>query len=82
MLQANGSTASGVCENRPVPPQKPVVIGIYGIPDSEKTFLLNQLKEELEKERFSFYDGSVVIDKVVPGGLDAFKKLAEEEKFR
>lgn len=58
----------------------PVVIGVYGVPGSGKTFLLNQLKETLGQDDFSFYEGSDLIASLVPGGLDAFKKLEEEQK--
>ncbi|KAK6332932.1 hypothetical protein TWF718_010760 [Orbilia javanica] len=61
---------------------KPTVIGIYGIPGSGKSFLLNQLRQELGPEEFEFYEGSEVIAGLVPGGLDAFKKLEEPEKDR
>lgn len=60
---------------------KPVVIGLYGIPGSGKTTLLNSLKQELSEEKFAFYEGSQVIDTLVPDGLDGFKKLDEEEKM-
>jgi len=65
------------------PPQikKPVVIGIYGIPGCGKTFLLNQLKQTFEPEWFKFYDGSQVIAAVVPGGLNSFQKLEEQEQI-
>jgi uracil phosphoribosyltransferase/adenylate kinase len=59
---------------------KAVIVGLYGIPGSGKTFLLDQLKEELEEGHFAFYEGSNMIATIVPGGLDAFKKLKEEEK--
>jgi uracil phosphoribosyltransferase/phosphoserine phosphatase/adenylate kinase len=59
---------------------KPKVIGIYGIPGSGKTFLLNQLKQSLDREHFLFYEGSEVIAALVPGGLETFEKLDEKEK--
>ncbi|KAI3324908.1 uracil phosphoribosyltransferase-domain-containing protein [Xylariaceae sp. AK1471] len=58
----------------------PVIVGIYGIPGSGKTFLLNQLEQKLERENFEFYEGSKVIASLVPGGLDGFRKLAEQDK--
>ncbi|RWA09455.1 hypothetical protein EKO27_g5671 [Xylaria grammica] len=58
----------------------PVIVGIYGIPGCGKTFLLNQLKQELGQQRYAFYEGSRVIASLVPGGLDAFRKLPEREK--
>ncbi|EPE34264.1 PRTase-like protein [Glarea lozoyensis ATCC 20868] len=59
---------------------KPVVVGLYGVPGSGKTFLLDQLKEELGTEHFAFYEGSKVIATLVPGDLNGFQKLGELEK--
>ncbi|PMD56107.1 uncharacterized protein K444DRAFT_632542 [Hyaloscypha bicolor E] len=59
---------------------KAVVVGLYGVPGSGKTFLLNQLKQEFGQEHFEFYDGAKMIANLVPGGLDAFQKLEEQEK--
>lgn len=67
-------------ETRSASNENVVVIGLYGVPGSGKTFLLNQLKEELGQKHFAFYEGSEVIATVVPGGLDAFQKLEEQEK--
>ncbi|GES63612.1 hypothetical protein ATEIFO6365_0007029900 [Aspergillus terreus] len=61
-------------------PPRAVVIGLYGIPGSGKTYLLNHLKRELGEKDFAFYEGSSVIDSIVTGGLDAFKRMQEEEK--
>ncbi|KAI9760035.1 MAG: hypothetical protein M1835_000253 [Candelina submexicana] len=59
---------------------KAVVVGIYGVQGSGKTFLLNQLKDRFEGKPFAFYDGSQVIGSVVDGGLDAFREMEEQEK--
>ena len=59
---------------------KAVVVGLYGVPGSGKSFLLNQLKQGLEQAHFAFYEGSKMIATLVPGGLDAFQKLEEQEK--
>ena len=59
---------------------KPIVVGLYGVPGCGKTYILNQLKEELGQEQFSFYDGSEMLSKVVPGGLDAFQSMEEQDK--
>ncbi|KAF2022606.1 uracil phosphoribosyltransferase [Setomelanomma holmii] len=59
---------------------KAVVVGVYGIPGSGKTSLLNLLKQELGTDSFAFYDGSEVIASVVPGGLHTFQTLEENEK--
>ncbi|KAH7082593.1 uracil phosphoribosyltransferase-domain-containing protein [Paraphoma chrysanthemicola] len=56
---------------------KPTIIGLYGISDSGKTHLLNQLKSStgFRDLPFAFYDGSEMISQVVPGGLDEFKQM-------
>lgn len=59
---------------------KPTIIGLYGIPGSGKTYLLNQLKEKLSHDSFSFFEGSEVIAELVPGGLESFKEASEDEK--
>jgi hypothetical protein len=59
---------------------KAKVVGLYGLPGSGKTFLLEQLKWELSNEHFAFYEGSQAISSVVLGGLAAFQKPEEREK--
>ncbi|KAK0109401.1 hypothetical protein ONS95_002099 [Cadophora gregata] len=59
-----------------------VVVGIYGLPGSGKTFLLNLLSYELRRELFEFYDGSEMIAKISPGGLEGFQRLEEGEKVQ
>ena len=68
--------------NHDVLNDKPVVVGIYGIPGSGKTFLLNQLKQKLGEELYEFYEGSNKIDSIVPGGLAAFQELDDKEKLK
>lgn len=48
---------------------EPVVVGIHGLPGSGKSFLLDQLKKLFGEEDFMFYEGSEVIARLVPGGL-------------
>ncbi|KAI1291201.1 uracil phosphoribosyltransferase-domain-containing protein [Xylaria venustula] len=55
----------------------PVIVGIYGIPGSGKTFLLHQLEQELGPEQFEFYEGSRMIASLVPGGLDRFREMTD-----
>ncbi len=75
--QLNQSTAP---EIRSASNDKAVVVGLYGVPGSGKTFLLNQLKQELGQEQFAFYEGSEKIATFFPGGLNAFQKLEEQQK--
>ncbi|KAG9232539.1 uracil phosphoribosyltransferase-domain-containing protein [Amylocarpus encephaloides] len=75
--QSNQSTA---LECRSAFNDKAKVVGLYGVPGSGKTFLLDQLKEELGQEHFAFYEGSKMIARLVPGGLDVFQKLEEQER--
>ncbi|PGG99610.1 hypothetical protein AJ79_08470 [Helicocarpus griseus UAMH5409] len=62
-------------------PEKPVVVGLYGVPGAGKTFLLNQLKDKLGEEHFAFYDGSQMISDVTCGSLEDFTKLTEQGKL-
>ena len=60
--------------------RKAVVVGLYGIPGSGKTFLLNQLEQNLGQQDFAYYDGSEVIGRVVPGGLKVFQGMEDKDK--
>ncbi|KAF1937630.1 hypothetical protein EJ02DRAFT_505892 [Clathrospora elynae] len=61
---------------------KPVIIGMYGISGCGKTYLTNQLKDDTSfpEEHFSFFDGSTLIDRVVKGGLEVFKRMDAEQQ--
>lgn len=63
-----------------VPLPKPIVIGLYGISGSGKTFLLEQLRDVLGNEGFAFFGGSEVIASVVQGGLETFRGLPEQDR--
>lgn len=76
-LQPNQST---IPEIGSASDHKAVVVGLYGVPGSGKTFLLNQLKQELGGTHFAFYEGSEMIATVVPGGQTAFQSIPEQEK--
>ena len=60
--------------------KKAVVVSLYGVPGSSKTFLLNQLKKELRQIHFAFYEGSKMITTIIPSGLDTFQNIGEQEK--
>lgn len=66
--------------NWTAPKSKAVVVGLYGIPGSGKTFLMHQLKHEFRQERFAFYESSELLDLVCPGGLAAFRHSKDETK--
>lgn len=53
----------------------PKIVGIYGISGSGKSHLVNELRTLLANDTFLFFNGSAVIDEVVPGGLDEFNSL-------
>lgn len=63
-----------------MPTIKPAIIGLYGVPGCGKTYLLTKLKEILGEDKFGFCEGSVVIHRLVPGGLDKFHTFDNEEK--
>jgi uracil phosphoribosyltransferase/phosphoserine phosphatase/adenylate kinase len=60
----------------------PCIIGLYGVSGCGKTFLLNQLKTKFHdyKTPIAFYDGSQVIDSVVPGGINTFLAAEDPEQ--
>ncbi|KXX73771.1 Uracil phosphoribosyltransferase [Madurella mycetomatis] len=60
--------------------EKCVVIGIYGVPGSGKSFLVKELKARLSEEHFRFYEGSEVIASQIPGGLEEFQQASAEAK--
>ena len=66
----------------PAPPAKSqrVVVGLYGLPGAGKSYVLNQLKQNLGHEDFTFHEGAGQIAKLVPGGLEAFKKMKDDDK--
>lgn len=59
---------------------KPVVVGLYGLPGAGKTYTLKELERHLGTEDVALYEGSEQIAKLVPGGLEAFKKMDDAEK--
>lgn len=58
----------------------PLRIGIYAISGTGKSTLINRLKESYE-EILNCIDGSSIVDAVVPGGINAFKKLSSIDKY-
>ncbi|KAF7324504.1 Uracil phosphoribosyltransferase [Mycena kentingensis (nom. inval.)] len=62
-------------------PSPVVVVGIYGVSGCGKSYLLKHLKTILPEKEFAFFEGSEVLDALVPGGLPAFKVLNAKEKY-
>ncbi|OAA50247.1 KAP P-loop [Cordyceps fumosorosea ARSEF 2679] len=60
--------------------RKPMVIGLYGLPGSGKSSLVNQMKLHVNHENFLFYEGSELISTIMTEGVAAFAKLNEKEK--
>ena len=60
--------------------QDVIIIGIYGLPGSGKSYTFDHLKQTLDKDSYRFYEGSVMISSIVPGGLTAFKEMEDEEQ--
>ncbi|KAL8826247.1 MAG: hypothetical protein Q9191_003924 [Dirinaria sp. TL-2023a] len=69
-----------ITEVRSASDQKAVVVGLYEVSGSGKTFLLNQLKDTLGQTYFAFYEDFEMIVTLVPGGLEAFQGMEEQEK--
>ncbi|KAJ2918152.1 hypothetical protein MD484_g2220, partial [Candolleomyces efflorescens] len=58
---------------------KPFIIGLYGVPGCGKSYLLDNLRSTLDPKDCKLFEGSAVLDSLVPGGLSAFKKLDKGE---
>lgn len=59
-----------------------VVIGLYGLPGSGKTTILEQLRHQLGRQDFLFLEGSDLIADEVGGSLEHFHELDEAGKKR
>ncbi|KFY12465.1 hypothetical protein V492_03870 [Pseudogymnoascus sp. VKM F-4246] len=76
------SSEESICDQKGF---NPSIIGLYGIPGSGKSHYISKLQERSQLDvnsTFQFFDGSSVIDCLVPGGLPAFKELPEEQKAK
>ncbi|CAI7655950.1 unnamed protein product [Penicillium viridicatum] len=59
---------------------KPAIIGLFGLPGSEKILWLDTLQTALGNDDFAVYDDSDIIAAEIPGGLQAFQNLDEKAK--
>lgn len=62
------------------PNSRPIVIGLYGLPGSGKSYLLKQLQGIFKREQFTFYEGSDLIAEQLTDGLDGFHGLSGPDK--
>ena len=65
MSSAADMPSSGMAANNPPPvlrdsTNKPVVVGLYGLPGCGKTTLMGELKQKLGEDLFMFFEGYVV----------------------
>ncbi|WP_392564167.1 ATP-binding protein [Orbus wheelerorum] len=58
----------------------PLRIGIYAVSGTGKSTLINRLNE-LYGNILNCIDGSSIIDDLVPGGINSFKKLSSVDKY-
>ena len=72
--------SSTTLENQSGANGKAIVVGLFGVSGTGKTFTLRQLKDQLGEARFAFYEGSSTIANLVSGGLKAFQKMEKQEK--
>ncbi|KAJ7602821.1 uracil phosphoribosyltransferase-domain-containing protein [Roridomyces roridus] len=61
-------------------PLKPTIVGLYGVSGCGKSHLLNLLKTDPRYSQHAFFEGSTILDDLVPGGLDAFKGMAHADQ--
>ncbi|KAL5371718.1 hypothetical protein PMIN02_012763 [Paraphaeosphaeria minitans] len=80
--EASHELKQSQCTNDLNSVEKPIIVGIYGISGSGKTFLMDLLKQDLSETSFHFYEGSEMIANLVPGGLKAFQQMDVPEKTR
>lgn len=59
---------------------KPFIIGLYGVPGSGKSYLLQMLGDTLNSSTCKVFEGSAMLESLVPGGLNVFKELPYDDK--
>lgn len=76
------ASQSTTANAHPVPKEKLVGVGWYVDPGFGKTFLLDQHKNLKRGYYWEYFEGSEMIAQIIPGGLDAFQDMDDEQKSK
>jgi hypothetical protein len=63
-----------------IPPQKPKIVGLFGLSGFGTASLLDQLNEEIGEDEFAFCDGNQALAAVTPGGLMVYNPFGEDKR--
>lgn len=60
----------------------PIIIGLYGLPGSGKSTIIKNLQNLPNLKNIIFLEGSDLLNRSVPGGLDVFHRMNGDEKVQ
>lgn len=63
-----------------IPPEKPKIVGLFGLSGFGTASLLDRLKEEIGEDEFAFCDGNRALAAVTPGGLMVYNAFGEDKR--
>ena len=72
--------ASEISGTKSASDNKAIVVGLYGVSGCGKSYLLKQLEQKLRRPDVAFYEGYKEIEAIVPGKLEAFKGMEQQDK--